>query len=510
MTVYSVGSGRITTTRTLETEDYNHSVSNQEGVLLKESGGHLELYLPLDEAELQIANTYFLPNGIIKFLELSEEQHALITTILYADHDNLDRVLDLEGITSREAIEKELETELKDDGNHSGTDSALVKQSYCELTEAIADTASQEEPDVTPRRGADTALIESRLSELTISPDKPPAPSPPTATDPTATVLSAAIETDPAIAPSATPAAAPLQQTPITVPNPFAKPSTAEIESTTSGLSSRIDIIARSARTARLPASNVVSLAQRRPAVSGEPAEPSSVHPSTPARPTSNARADPSSTRTPKSSRSAIRTDAQRVRDFSIGFQGELYVSPPLSLQPPISRKAPPNPQPQVFELLKPHLPSFTAEENWTSGLREYARANPDYAHISAYTAREKSDLTYDDTQGRLTQLLLEKGLAQVEAWLETPPTYYLEVKTTTEEAHVPFYMSKGQHRLAKKLAVVEGEVPTKVYVIMRVSKIQEEDPGLTIYLDPWALQQRGMLEFVAESYAVTPGHGGA
>ena len=49
--------------------------------------------------------------------------------------------------------------------------------------------------------------------------------------------------------------------------------------------------------------------------------------------------------------------------------------------------------------------------------------------------------------------------------------------------------------------------MPKEVYVVMRVPKISEENPALTIYVDPWALHLRDQLDFMAESYTVTSGN---
>ena len=56
----------------------------------------------------------------------------------------------------------------------------------------------------------------------------------------------------------------------------------------------------------------------------------------------------------------------------------------------------------------------------------------------------KKSEITYDDTEGKSTQLFRDRGLSEVESWFAAPPKYCLEVKTTTEEYDAPSYISKG------------------------------------------------------------------
>ncbi len=53
-------------------------------------------------------------------------------------------------------------------------------------------------------------------------------------------------------------------------------------------------------------------------------------------------------------------------------------------------------------------------------------------------------------------------------------------------------------------MTVEEGEIPAEVYVVMRVFKIDDKNPGLRIYFDPWALHLEDKLNFVPESYTVT------
>ena len=362
-------------------------------------------------------------------------------------------------------------------------DQALLEEdlSTPSMTSEETDAAASDEQFA----GTGSEAIESRFAGLTVSEQLwTPTWATMTSRRPVMTAGADANAASPAESTGAAHSAPPQKQTPKSTLNPFAKPTVADIESTTHGLSTRIETIAKSAQRARFSASDIISSAAGQPEAPEDFVKPPSTVPSIPLqRPAEDAQARQISSRNSKVSRFSVRNDAQRVQDFSIGFQGELF----------------------VFELLKSHLPSF-AEDNWTSGLRQYARAHPDYANISDYTAREKSDITYDDSEGSLTQLFLDKGLAEVASWLAAPPKYYLEVKTTTEEYYAPFYISKGQYKLAKKLTVAEGQAPKEVYVIMRVSRIQEKDPVLTIYLDPWALHQSERLDFAAENYTVTPG----
>lgn len=59
---------------------------------------------------------------------------------------------------------------------------------------------------------------------------------------------------------------------------------------------------------------------------------------------------------------------------------------------------------------------------------------------------RDYADFTYRDVHGGLSRLLLRYGFIQdVRHWLTNPPTYHLEVKSTTATCNEPFFMSNNQ-----------------------------------------------------------------
>ncbi|KAF4630462.1 hypothetical protein G7Y89_g7676 [Cudoniella acicularis] len=177
---------------------------------------------------------------------------------------------------------------------------------------------------------------------------------------------------------------------------------------------------------------------------------------------------------------SAPRNNLQRARDFGIGFLGEQF----------------------VVEALKQHLPDFNELLHWTSTLRIHAG-------FSAYTRRERTDLTYCDTNGHLRRLLRRWADEDMPAWLEAdvdierPITFWLEVKTTTEFCETPFYVSSAQYALMRDMAVSSSH-SRDVYVLLRVYNI-EGVPGVRVYIDPWTRAQEGQLDFVASTWVVTP-----
>ncbi|KAL5362015.1 hypothetical protein BJX96DRAFT_153271 [Aspergillus floccosus] len=124
--------------------------------------------------------------------------------------------------------------------------------------------------------------------------------------------------------------------------------------------------------------------------------------------------------------RNMFRSDNQLERDKKIGAAGELY----------------------VFELLTRLDPALTdwSDLNWQSKIREYVTIHPDYANMEPWYERETADITYDDTEGDFTALLIDHGYLDAEEWRDKRPKYYMEVKTTTGPCRTPFYMSKHQY----------------------------------------------------------------
>lgn len=66
---------------------------------------------------------------------------------------------------------------------------------------------------------------------------------------------------------------------------------------------------------------------------------------------------------------------------------------------------------------------------------------------MSPWTGRETSDITYMDTQGVLTELLISTHYLDRDRWEGRTPKYFIEVKTTTSSCDAPFYMSNAQYQ---------------------------------------------------------------
>jgi hypothetical protein len=66
---------------------------------------------------------------------------------------------------------------------------------------------------------------------------------------------------------------------------------------------------------------------------------------------------------------------------------------------------------------------------------------------MQPWQGAETADITYDDTKGEFTKLLIENGYLNRNKWMGATPKYYLEVKTTKKEHETRFFLSKSQYK---------------------------------------------------------------
>ncbi|KAL2126970.1 hypothetical protein VTI74DRAFT_11543 [Chaetomium olivicolor] len=136
--------------------------------------------------------------------------------------------------------------------------------------------------------------------------------------------------------------------------------------------------------------------------------------------------------------------------------------------------------------------------------MRRYVTIHPDYADMDDWRGRETADITYDDTEGDLTAVLMDRGYLDRDGWQHARPKYYIEVKSTTRPCNAPFYMSKRQYQRMND--VHNADRRDEGYMILRVSEIESSRPELRVYLDPEQLRSDGLLVFTAERWSVVPG----
>ncbi|KAK5994782.1 hypothetical protein PT974_03165 [Cladobotryum mycophilum] len=181
--------------------------------------------------------------------------------------------------------------------------------------------------------------------------------------------------------------------------------------------------------------------------------------------------------------RTRFRSDNQLERDRKVGAAGELY----------------------AFELLSRLDPSLQnwSRDNWQSTIRRYVRVHPDYADLEPWHGRDTADITYDDTEGDLTAMLIDRGYLDHDDWEDARPRYYIEVKTTTGPCRTPFYMSKHQYQRMQN--VHNENQRSKVYMILRVFEIESSEINMRVYLDPEQLRLDESLLFTGETWSVVP-----
>ncbi|KAK8875288.1 hypothetical protein PGQ11_005802 [Apiospora arundinis] len=173
-------------------------------------------------------------------------------------------------------------------------------------------------------------------------------------------------------------------------------------------------------------------------------------------------------------------------RDRMVGAAGELF----------------------VFELLSrirmPSLPGFNID-NWKSTIRHYAASHPEYGDIRRFTGPETSDITYDDTDGIFTNLLVANGYMPAHISARERIGYSIEVKTTTDACEAPFYMSNSQYLMMQRQSIQNASQQSldRIYLIFRVYNIGRSSIGLRILVDPEHLKQTGTLEFTASTWSV-------
>ncbi|KAI4721056.1 hypothetical protein E4T48_02728 [Aureobasidium sp. EXF-10727] len=169
--------------------------------------------------------------------------------------------------------------------------------------------------------------------------------------------------------------------------------------------------------------------------------------------------------------------DAQAIR---VGEQGEM----------------------KMYLFLKTLLGDYFTDDMWTS------HACTKYTDLTfSGDDSQFADFTIRDLSGRITDWLVEKGCKQPTAWMgkkgKDAITYSIEVKATYGPRHEPFHMSQNQVDMAKEYRLQGEEVPSRVYVIMRVSNLAGSGSGRSAqvhpFVDPHSLFEQGDLGYISQ-----------
>ena len=150
------------------------------------------------------------------------------------------------------------------------------------------------------------------------------------------------------------------------------------------------------------------------------------------------------------------------IHNQYIGLQGEVFVS---SVVPSFSCLHLLICIWQINEWLSQKLqPEWDATRHWTSRNRNQIYPNNPFVGQEG----DFADFTYQDTGGKLTELLTTLGfIHNAETWSQRPPIYHLEVKSTTEPCNEPFYMSNNQVEKVPRREIL-GDRSEKMLIYFR------------------------------------------
>lgn len=90
-------------------------------------------------------------------------------------------------------------------------------------------------------------------------------------------------------------------------------------------------------------------------------------------------------------------------------------------------------------------LPGFGMQD-WQSTIRKEVRAHHKYRDMEPWNGSETADITYQDTDLTLTDMLRSHGYFTGGA-IPVGAKYYIEVKATTGNYNEPLYVSKAQYQ---------------------------------------------------------------
>jgi len=75
-----------------------------------------------------------------------------------------------------------------------------------------------------------------------------------------------------------------------------------------------------------------------------------------------------------------------------------------------------------------------------------------DYSDLEPWKGAETADITYNDTKGEFTRLLIDHEYLDGAVWVNATPKYFLEVKTTTKQCDTRFFLSRSQYKRVCRL----------------------------------------------------------
>lgn len=163
-----------------------------------------------------------------------------------------------------------------------------------------------------------------------------------------------------------------------------------------------------------------------------------------------------------------------------------------------------------TYLLLKTILNGSFSYQNWTSELRQFVAQSAPAWQPSA-GEEDASDFTFFDKDRVFLNWLLDNNIEVPVILQSRPPTFHIEVKSTTRLCDETFHLSRLQKLKAENLTIPsdsDGSPPTDLFVIFRVYNLStdpDSKPGLQIYIDPFKLFEEGVLQCEPEGWLVRP-----
>ncbi|MCJ1284832.1 hypothetical protein MMC26_004169 [Xylographa opegraphella] len=387
---------KITLRRYLTHQGQTISVESEGELQVVPFADGLNVYLPVEEAKLQLVNQLYLPNEIAKFLGILDRS-LFIGVILQSNKDVVDTLLDYQGVPK---LQDEEFISMDSLSNTEGTGQSL--EDYPSLSKIATNQRSTSDSSKSAVIGGKSIVehgesITRRVSTNRITP-----------------TFSAMVQSRPSLE---------FQMTNLMISSGTGPTTESGLYRSPAAPLSR-ELMVRNIKSAKERFQEMQTSLKIRGSQSTEfPVEAVNLLDIAKYKPTKRKGRNSRATKNAPQRQNNV----SAARDFEIGVSGEQF----------------------AFEYLKNAVPDFN-ETHWTSNLKAFTKLHPDYKDFESYDAPEVSDFVFEDKRGQLTAFLVDRGHEESKAWLAEPPTYYLEVKATTEGHHAPFSMSNWQYKLVR------------------------------------------------------------
>ncbi|RAK99569.1 uncharacterized protein BO80DRAFT_503070 [Aspergillus ibericus CBS 121593] len=140
----------------------------------------------------------------------------------------------------------------------------------------------------------------------------------------------------------------------------------------------------------------------------------------------------------------------------------------------------------EVLSRLSSILPGFS-RDNWQSSNRGYAMLHERYTDTRRGNGQEAATITYTDSEGVLTSILIDNGYLPADQWSDKRPKYSIDVKSATSPCEMPFYVRKRLHQRMQQMSASGTSAGSAdfIYVVFRVFKVGHASMGMDVYVNP-------------------------